>query len=136
MTNQNEKKIQERCLQVALNDYSSNYSELLQSSRSASMETQRSHAIAYEARIHMTLLSCSSFEISKKRTPRCITLREKCPYSEFFWSVFSRIWTEYGEILSFSPYSVQVQENTDQKNSEYVHVSCGIILHRFWNNVI
>ena len=22
-------------------------------------------------------------------------LREKCPYSEFFWSVFSRIWTEY-----------------------------------------
>ena len=26
-------------------------------------------------------------------------LREKCPYSEFFWSVFSRIRTEYGEIL-------------------------------------
>ena len=24
--------------------------------------------------------------------------REKCPYSEFFWSVFSRIQTEYGEI--------------------------------------
>ena len=24
------------------------------------------------------------------------TLREKCPYSEFFWSVFSRIRTEYG----------------------------------------
>ena len=26
-------------------------------------------------------------------------LQEKCAYSEFFWSVFSRIWTEYGEIL-------------------------------------
>ena len=26
-------------------------------------------------------------------------MREKCPYSEFFWSVFSRIRTEYGEIL-------------------------------------
>ena len=25
-----------------------------------------------------------------------LTLREKCPYSEFFWSVFSRICTEYG----------------------------------------
>ena len=25
-----------------------------------------------------------------------MTLRKKCPYSEFFWSVFSRIWTECG----------------------------------------
>ena len=24
------------------------------------------------------------------------TLREKCPYAELFWSVFSRIRTEYG----------------------------------------
>ena len=43
------------------------------------------------------------------------TLREKCPYSEFFWSVFSRIRTEYGEILRTSAYSVQMWENTDQK---------------------
>ena len=28
-----------------------------------------------------------------------LSLREKCPYSELFWSVFSRIWTEYEEIL-------------------------------------
>ena len=27
------------------------------------------------------------------------TLCEKCPNTEFFWSVFSCIWTEYGEIL-------------------------------------
>ena len=27
------------------------------------------------------------------------SLLEKCPYSEFFWSVFFPIWTEYGEIL-------------------------------------
>ena len=26
-------------------------------------------------------------------------LREKCPHSEFSWFVFSRIWTECGEIL-------------------------------------
>ena len=31
------------------------------------------------------------------------TLHEKCPYSEFFWSVISRIWNEYGEILRISP---------------------------------
>ena len=27
------------------------------------------------------------------------SLRKKCPYSELFWSAFSRIRTEYGEIL-------------------------------------
>ena len=27
-----------------------------------------------------------------------ITLREKCPYLELFWSVFSRIRTKYGKI--------------------------------------
>ena len=32
----------------------------------------------------------------------------------FFWSVFSRIRTEYGEIPSISPYSVRMQENADQ----------------------
>ena len=32
-----------------------------------------------------------------------------------FWSVFSRIRTEYGEILRISQYSVRMQENTDQK---------------------
>ena len=31
-------------------------------------------------------------------------LREKVPYSEFLWSVFSHIWTEYREILRISPY--------------------------------
>ena len=50
-------------------------------------------------------------------------LWEKCAYSEFFWSVFSRIWTEYGEILRISPYSVCVWENTYQKNFEYGHFS-------------
>ena len=48
-----------------------------------------------------------------------VALRKKCPYSEFFWSVFSRIRTEYGEIGSISPYLVQMRENTDQNNSEY-----------------
>ena len=33
----------------------------------------------------------------------------------FFWSVFSSIRTEYGDLLRKSQYSVQMQENTDQK---------------------
>ena len=57
-----------------------------------------------------------------------ITLREKCPYSEFFWSIFSRIRTEYGEIQSISPYPVRMRENTDQKNSEYGHFSRSVSL--------
>ena len=43
-------------------------------------------------------------------------MRDKCPYSEFFWSVFSRIWNE-----SISPYLVRMRENTDHNNSEYGH---------------
>ena len=29
-------------------------------------------------------------------------MREKYPYSELLWSVFSRIWTEHGDILRIS----------------------------------
>ena len=53
-----------------------------------------------------------------------ILLGEKCPYLELIWSVFSRIRTEYGEILFFFSiflYSFRMRENTDQNNSEYGH---------------
>ena len=50
-------------------------------------------------------------------------MRKKCSYSEFLWSVFSRIRTEYGHLLRQSPFSVQMRENTNQKNSEYGHFS-------------
>ena len=62
------------------------------------------------------------------------TLRKKCPYSELFWSVISRIRTDYGEIRIISPYSVQMQENADQNNSEYKHFSCSgtyVEIHSF-----
>ena len=49
------------------------------------------------------------------------TLREKCPYSEILWFLFSRIWIEYGEIIRISPYSVRMRKNRDQKNYEYGH---------------
>ena len=48
-------------------------------------------------------------------------LRETFPCWEFFWSVFSRIRTEYGDLRRKSPYSVWMQKNMDQKNSEYRH---------------
>ena len=50
------------------------------------------------------------------------SLREKRPYSDLFWSAFSRIRTEYGEIRRISPYSVRMWENTDQNNAEYGHL--------------
>ena len=43
-----------------------------------------------------------------------------CPYSELFWSTFSRIRTKYGDI-SISPYSVWMREDAHQNNSEYGH---------------
>ena len=50
-------------------------------------------------------------------------LRRKCTYSELFWSAFSRIRTENGEILRISHFSVQMRENADQNNSQYGHFS-------------
>ena len=47
-----------------------------------------------------------------------LSLCKKYPYSELFWSVFSRIWTEYGEIRSPN-HSVRMRENTDQNKSEH-----------------
>ena len=43
------------------------------------------------------------------------SLREKCPNRSFLWSLFSCIRTEYGDLWSKSPYSVQISENMDQK---------------------
>ena len=63
------------------------------------------------------------------------TLREKCPFSKLFWSAFSRILTEYEEILCISPYSVHMRENADQNNSKYGHLllsatsSCENFIH-------
>ena len=47
-----------------------------------------------------------------------VSLRKKCPYSEFFSSVFTRILIEYGKKLPISPYSVPMREKADQKKSE------------------
>ena len=66
---------------------------------------------------------CCYYLLKHLNAPKEFSLREKCPYSEFFWSTFSRLQTEYGEMRSISPYSVRMRENMDQKNSEYEHFS-------------
>ena len=43
----------------------------------------------YNKRISKTSSQCICLSVK-------LTLRKKCPYSELFWSVFSRIQTEYG----------------------------------------
>ena len=43
------------------------------------------------------------------------SLREKCPNTELLLVRISCIRTEYGDLGSKSPYSVPIQENTDQK---------------------
>ena len=52
------------------------------------------------------------------------TLRANWPNTDFFCfafscSAFSHIWTEYGDLLHKSPYSVQMPENTDKKSSVF-----------------
>ena len=59
--------------------------------------------------------------VKETRTWTTNSLREKYPYSELFWSTFSRIRTDYKEIRSISPYSVRIRENAEQNNSEYEH---------------
>ena len=64
-------------------------------------------------------------------------LREKCPYSEFFCSIFSHIWTEYEKTRSISPYSVQIQENMDQENSQYGHfLRSDMVFSKTFNGVL
>ena len=51
---------------------------------------------------------------------------KKCRYLELFWSVLTRIRTEYGQIQSIFLYSAQMPENMDQNNSEYGNFSYSV----------
>ena len=69
-------------------------------------------------RLHV-FSKCSLNSSNSKNNVFIYSLREMCPYSELFWSVFSHIWTEYGETLCISPYSGRMWGNTAQNNSDY-----------------
>ena len=49
----------------------------------------------------------------------------------FFWSVFSRIPTEYRDLQIKSRYLVRMRVNTNQINSEYGHILHSEILKTF-----
>ena len=70
--------------------------------------------------IRIRVFSDSYFTMKEQNqiTIEGCSLRKKSLYLHFFWSVFSHIWTEYGNLQSKSPYSVRMRENADQKDSE------------------
>ena len=74
----------------------------LRKAKSTNYETSKSHQIFVE-------VEDNGYPTMKVHCVKRIQIRS------FFWFVFSRIWTEYGEIRSISPYSVRMRENTDQK---------------------
>ena len=61
-----------------------------------------------------------AWQRSKYKGLHCV--KSVCILS-FLWLAFSSIQTEYGEIRSIFPYSFQMRDNVDQKNSEYRHFS-------------
>ena len=50
-------------------------------------------------------------------------LREKYPYSEFFWSLFSRIQTEYEEILRIQSKYGKIQTRKSPNTDTFLAVS-------------
>ena len=72
-------------------------------------------------------------------------LRESVQIRSFFRSLFSRIPTKYGEIRSIFPYSVQMQEITDQEKPriwtlftlwqllDYSHIP--VVMHTLYNGI-
>ena len=57
-------------------------------------------------------LSCTLYSWFLKRKIHCV---KSVQIRSFFWSVFSCLRTEYRDLRSKSPYSVRIQENTDQR---------------------
>ena len=58
-------------------------------------------------------------------------LLEKCPNTDFFWSVFSCIRTEYGDLRSKFPHSARMQKIMDQKKLRirtlFAHLDAGVM---------
>ena len=54
----------------------------------------------------------------------------------FFWSVFSRIRTEYREILCISPYSVRMRKIRLVKNSVFGHFSLSVSIANMMQQIL
>ena len=82
------------------------------------------HLLVFFKKYYFAILNCSYYGKYHEtwqnwKIFNLASLRKKCPCSELFWYVFSRIRIKYGEIWSISPYSVLMRENGDQNNSKY-----------------
>ena len=61
---------------------------------------------------NLLLIKAKIKEFLFYNSPNCV---KSVQIRSFFWSAFSHIRTEYGEIQSTFPYSVRMKENKDQK---------------------
>ena len=66
----------------------------------------------------------------KLRKKRCTTAWKVSVFG-VIWFTFSRIRTEYREILRISLYSVRMRKNTDQNNSKYGHLLRSVRFHSY-----
>ena len=81
------------------------------------IKTKKYSLAVLEKPIYYLVIHCSTyFQVASRH---CV----KCPYSEFFWSVFSHIRTEYGEQLRISPCSVPMRGKTNLKIYKCGHFS-------------
>ena len=74
--------------------------------------TQKYSSGFVQRRLEYILISNTLPEFVTMTVTQCL---KSVQIRSFFWSVFSRIRTEYKEILRISSYSVRMRENTDQK---------------------
>ena len=72
--------------------------------------------LSYHFNIDLFKYVCflSGHEVLKSQPLKSLSLHEKCPYSAFFWSVFSLIRTEYGEI--------QISPNAEKYGREKLRI--------------
>ena len=106
---------------LALKKHSLQESNVLRLQRSISAEPEKivKHE-SYDGMFSFFFLDClnmfqdteSILNISTKLNRHCV---KSVQIRRFFWSVFSLVRNEYGEILHISLYSVRMWENTDQK---------------------
>ena len=90
-----------------------------------------------EKHLHARVKTIPNSKLFRKQFLKYLktSLREKCPNTEFFWSVFPCIRTKYGDLQSKSPYSVRIltRKIRTRKNSVFGHFSRSAILKvGFW----
>ena len=81
----------------------------------------------FDTDINVITVILKNSQLSTNISNIYITPASKCAKSvrirSIFWSIIFCIRAEWGNLLRKSPYSVRIQENTDQKKSVFGHFS-------------